>query len=246
MENTVRIGNRELSAAEVLALVRRYQLFPQLLRGILVDEATADYACTEDERRQVLTQFYQQNRIDKEADRQAWLAASGTTAAELEDWILRPLLLEKFKQEKFGPKVETLFLNRKSSLDKVLYSLIRVKDPGVAQELYFRVKEGEEPFSEVARKYSQGAEANTGGLIGPAPLTMPHPAIARALQVSQPGQVWPPTRLDEWYVILRLERFFPAQLDDTTRRQLIDELFETWLKEQMQRAMQEPVGGRTV
>ena len=46
----------------------------------------------------------------------------------------------------------------------MVYSLIRSKDPGVAQELYFRIQEGENTFSELARQYSQGSEAQTGGL----------------------------------------------------------------------------------
>lgn len=69
--------------------------------------------------------------------------------------------------------------------------------------------------------------------MGPSPLTAPHPAIARTLQVSQPGQLWPPVRLEDWYVIVRLEKFFPAQLDESTRRQLIEEMFETWMREQL-------------
>lgn len=50
---------------------------------------------------------------------------------------------------------------------------------------------------------------------------------------SQPGQFWPPTRLAEWSMIIRLEKFFPAQLDEQMRRRLIDELFDNWLKEQI-------------
>jgi hypothetical protein len=34
-------------------------------------------------------------------------------------------------------------------------------------------------------------------------------------------------------VIIRLEKFIPAQLDESRRRRLIDELFETWMREQL-------------
>ncbi|NKB18401.1 MAG: peptidylprolyl isomerase, partial [Pseudanabaena sp. CRU_2_10] len=132
-----------------------------------------------------------------------------------------------------GKKLESYFMTRKPYLDRVLYSLIRTKDLGTAQELYFRIQEGEQSFADLATQYSQGNEAATGGLVGPSPLSAPHPAISRTLAVSQPGQLWPPTRLEEWFIILRLEKFYPAQFDEPTRLQLMEELFESWMKEQI-------------
>jgi hypothetical protein len=39
--------------------------------------------------------------------------------------------------------------------------------------------------------------------------------------------------LAEWFVIIRLEKFLPAQLDESMRRRMIEEMFENWLREQM-------------
>jgi parvulin-like peptidyl-prolyl isomerase len=105
---------------------------------------------------------------------------------------------------------------------------------GIAQELYFRILEGEQTFGELAREYSQGPEAQTDGLIGPVELSVPHPTLAQMLTLSQPGQLCPPTRVGEWLVIVRLEKFIPAQMDDAMRRRLFNECFNTWLQEQLQ------------
>lgn len=43
----------------------------------------------------------------------------------------------------------------------------------------------------------------------------------------------PPTRIGEWYVIVRLEKFIPAQMDESMRRRLLTECFNNWLKEQL-------------
>lgn len=108
-----------------------------------------------------------------------------------------------------------------------------VLDPGLAQELYFRIQEGEQSFAELAREYSQGSEARTGGLLGPMTLSTPHPLIARILFASQPGQLSSPIRIEEWFVIVRLEKLIPAQLDASMRRRLLNELFESWLWKQL-------------
>ncbi len=129
--------------------------------------------------------------------------------------------------------MESYFLTHKSKLDKVVYSLLRTPQQEIATELYFRIESGEQSFAELAREYSQGSEAQTGGLLGPIELTQPHPTLAKMLSISQPGQLWSPIQLGEWFVILRLEKFIPAVLDDTMCQQLLNGLFESWIQQEI-------------
>jgi parvulin-like peptidyl-prolyl isomerase len=154
--------------------------------------------------------------------------------AQRQQALLRQFKLEKFKQAKWGNQSESYFLQRKTRLDRVIYSLLRVKEPALAQELYFRLDGGENTFNELATQYSQGPEANTGGLIGPADIGSCHPQIGQLLRVSQPGQLWSPCRVEEWWVVVRHEKFLPAQMDDAMQRRMVDELFGAWLQEQSQ------------
>lgn len=216
------------------SLLNRYQLMPQLLRGMVIDQAIADFSCTEAERKVAIEEFCRQQQLTSPEVQEAWLHNQGMTREQMAELAIRLVLLEKFKTATWGRKLESYFLTRKASFDWVVYSLIRTKDQGLAQELYFRVQEGEQSFADLARVYSQGPEAYTGGVIGPAPLSKPHPEIARILSISQPGQLWPPRCLEGWFFIIRLEKLFPAQLDEQMRRRLLDELFEAWLQEQMQ------------
>jgi parvulin-like peptidyl-prolyl isomerase len=89
--------------------------------------------------------------------------------------------IEKFKIATWGHKVESysLSLARKISLDQVVYSLIRTKDQGLAQEIYFRIQKGELSFVKLTREYSQGSETHTDGLLGSVPVCQPHPAIEK-------------------------------------------------------------------
>lgn len=206
---------------------------PNCCFELIIDQAIAPIKCTPEEKASACQQFYEKNQLTSETERRAWLAHYGISLEQLEALATRGLRIEKFKQASFGHKLETYFLSRKSKLDKIIYSQIRLKDAGIAQELYFRIQEGEQSFAELAREYSQGPEAQTGGLIGPIEINTAHPALAKMLSASKPGQVLPPIRLGESLVILRLEKFIPAQLDETMRRQLLHELFCTWLQEQI-------------
>ncbi|HEY9861030.1 MAG TPA: peptidylprolyl isomerase [Candidatus Obscuribacterales bacterium] len=229
----LQVGDRAITVAEIIPLLSRYQLLPQLLREVLLDQVITPHTCTPEEVTEACQQFYAQNQLTSEEAQQAWLSQQQLTPEEFGARIERGLRIEKFKQATWGIKLESYFLQRKGQMDKVIYSLVRTQDVGIAQELYFRIQEGEQSFADLAREYSQGPESQTGGLIGPVELSTPHPQLARVLSMSQPGQLWPPTQLGEWVVIVRLEKFIPAQLDEPMRQRLLNELFNNWLQEQL-------------
>nr|WP_230968232.1 peptidylprolyl isomerase [Nostoc sp. WHI] len=121
----------------------------------------------------------------------------------------------------------------KRHFDKVIYSLIRIENRGTANELFFRITEGEQSFAELAREYSQGPEADTSGIIGPVELGTITPNFAQLLCTSQVGIVQAPVPFGDSWVIVRVEKFISAQLDDFMRQRLLQENFETWFKQQL-------------
>jgi parvulin-like peptidyl-prolyl isomerase len=235
MGKSLKIGDQFLTGEEIIPLLEKYQLLPQLAREIVVDRAIEGITCTTDEQKQGYQKFCKQQQIETESDLQEWLKRRNLSPAHLEALVERSVKIEKFKQQTWGNQLESYFLQRKGQFDKVIYSLLRTKDAGVAQELYCRLLEEEATFEELAREYSQGPEAKTGGKVGPVELSNPHPTLAKMLAISEPGQLWPPTRLNEWFVLVRLEESLPAQLDDAMRSQLLNERFNQWLQEQGQK-----------
>lgn len=226
-----------MTAEEVVPRLWQYGLMPHLLREMVIDQATADIQLSEEATASALEAFYQKHQLQSAEQQFNFAQQRGLSPAGLQNLALREEKLEKFKQETWGPKLESYFLQRKNRLDRILYSLIRTKEAGLAQELYFRINDDGEPFADLAREYSEGQEAQTGGLIGPVELSVPHPALARILSISQPGQLWPPTRVGEWYIIVRLEKFLPSKLDDSTRQRLLDEMYTNWLREQLETSL---------
>jgi parvulin-like peptidyl-prolyl isomerase len=219
---------------EILSFLNRYQLIPQLARGIAIDQAIASFSCTETERRTAIIQFREQQQLTSPVALNVWLQKHQMTMEAMEEFAIRTVLVEKFKRTTWGNKLESYFLKRKADLDQVVYSLIRTQDGELAQELYFRIREGEQSFAQLAPQYSQGTEVHTGGLLGPVPLSQPHPSIRNLLSASQPGQLWLPCIVSDWFVIIRLEKFLPAQFDASMQQYLLNELFETWLQAKIQ------------
>ena len=233
MTPILQVGDRTITAEQIIPLLTSYQMLPRLLVEIIIDQAIAPITCTPEEIAYNYSLFCQKNQLSTETEFQAWLERYHMTPDQLAALATRSLKIEKFKQATWGHKLESYFLSCKSQLDMVIYGLIRTQDMAIAQELYFRILEQEESFAEIARKYSQGSEAQTDGCIGPVALSSCHPTLAKMLSHSQPGQLWTPMQIGEWIVIVRLEKLIPAQLDETMRQQLLNELFAQELQKQL-------------
>ena len=234
MSVVLEVDNQVYTAEDLVPLLTQYQILPKLAQEILTDKAIAGVECSEEENKKTFTQFCQQNQLNSEEQVQKWLDKQGMNHEQLQSLITKKLRIDRYKKETWNDQVDAYFIKRKSQLDRVVYSLIRVEKPEVAQELYFRIKDDRNAFSSLAMEYSQGTEAQTGGLIGPVEINAPHPKIAQILATCQPGQLVPPTRVGEWIVVVRLENYISAKLDGPMRQRMLDELFNRWLNESIQ------------
>ena len=234
MSVVLEVDNQVYTAEDLIPLLTKYQMLPKIAQEILIDKAIAGIECSEEENTSIYNQFCQQNQLTSQEQVQDWLDKQGMNREQLQNLITKRLRIDKYKQQTWGDMIDAHFIKRKSQLDRVVYSLIRVEKPELAQELYFRIKDDENTFSNLAMEYSQGTEAQTGGLIGPVEINAPHPKIAQILATCQPGQLVPPTRVGEWIVIIRLENYISAKLDDAMRQRMLDELFNRWLNQSVQ------------
>ena len=135
----------------VIPLLASYQMMPQLLRERIIDRAIAPIEYTPQEIDQAYQKFYQTNRINSDKELQVWLQRHNMTVPQLELAVIRPLKIQKFKQQIWRTQLESYFWQRKADLDLVIYSTIKLADQDLAQELFFRISEGEQTFIEAAK-----------------------------------------------------------------------------------------------
>ncbi|MGF2035078.1 MAG: peptidylprolyl isomerase [Nostoc sp. CmiVER01] len=228
-------GHSYISALpkEIIPFLASYNLIGQLLSQSIIESAIAPITCTQAETSHALEQFYQHWDLTSEQKIQDWCSRYCLTQEQLELFATRKLRVEKFKQITWGHQLESYFLKYKKHFDKAIYSLIRTENRETANELFFRITEGEQSFAELAREYSQGTEADTGGIVGPVELGTLTPNFAQLLCTRQVGIVQPPILFGESWVILRVEKFITAQFDNFMRQRLLQENFEAWFQQQV-------------
>ena len=69
--------------------------------------------------------------------------------------------------------------------------------------------------------FSEGPERDNHGQVGPVPLSQAHPVLVDKLRTSRPGQLWNRFSLKDIWVILRLDEWEGARLDEATRQLLL-------------------------
>ena len=216
----------------VLDELRRHNLLQSLIRRRVVAEAVADESLDTDLVEAAMQQFCTQAGLQDDAALEAYLTTNGLQREHLNWQVELPLRIRQHCQEHFQHKAEAHFLSRKNQLDRVVYSLLRVQDPFLARELYLRLDGGEANFADLAAEFSQGPERQTKGIVGPVPLTQAHPALAERLRTSPAGQLLEPFKIAEWWLVVRLENYTPANFDEAMAQQMSSELFERWVDEQ--------------
>ena len=221
-------SSRQLASWGLLRQARREAAIDDYLQSIPPPPA--------EQLKGMLEQWCQQQRIDSPQTLQRWQHQQGLSPEQWQQFVARRWRWLLWCEQNLEPKLNSHYLERKSQLDQVSYSLLRVKDQHLANELHLRIKEGEASFEEIASEYSEGPERQQGGRLGPVPLSQPHPMLAKLLQVSTPGQLWPPKQLENWWIVVRLEELHCTELNDSLKQRLLFELGDQHLEEQLSAA----------
>tara|TARA_B100000579_G_scaffold98667_1_gene78285 strand:- start:374 stop:1099 length:726 start_codon:yes stop_codon:yes gene_type:complete len=222
---------------EITQLLIQHELLDILIKKELLNEELNKISLKDDEESEIKRMIYQKEKLSDDFDFKNWLEKNDTNEEDFLKEISKPLRLNKYCLNEFSTKTEARFLAKKDMLGQVTYNLIRVKDFFQAQELYLRIQEEPLMFGSLAKAYSLGPEKNTQGLVGPAPLNQGHQGILGELKTAKIGELIQPIKIEEFWVILRLESRIEAKLDENMKINLAKELFNEYLTQKTNEAI---------
>ena len=201
----------------------KQELQTQIINNVEIDATTIE---------NVKKFFMQNEKLSNEEELDNWLKIKSMNQEIFLDRLLQPIKINKYSSENFGHQVHSHFLSRKSALDQIIYSLLRVKDFYVAKELYLRLQSNEENFASLAKQYSEGNEKHTMGIMGPVAIDQAHPLLTNVLKKSKIGEISEPFKVNEFWVIVRTESFIEAILDKQMETNMANELFTLYIEEE--------------
>ena len=226
--NTLKCINKE-----VYDLLSRNQLINSLIKSELISSTLSEIEVTEEMKKEIKKTIFKNQNLQNEDQFHEWLKSKKSNEKQLIDIISKNQRLENYCLEKYSHMAEARFLKRKDGMDQVTYSLIRVKDLFLAQEIFLRIEENPSTFGDLANQYSIGLENSSRGIVGPVALNQGHPQLVSLLKNSTIGEVNLPTKIQDFWVITRLENLKKATLTDATIKILSQEIFNDWLDDKV-------------
>ena len=225
------------SPQELNRIARQQGLCLAIAQASVYDEICQAVSLSREEEIAAMQAYLAQQGVADNSQMEQFLKLKGWSEADLTYFATKGERLQRFQEKVFSDGVSLRFLEQKLDLDQISYSLIRVSDGDLAFELHQRLQEGEASFEQLAANHSEGSERNSQGRIGPVPLNQAHPAVVNKLRTSEAGQLWPPFFLENIWLILRLDQWEGARLNDAMRDALLDQLFEEWVDERVQQRL---------
>ena len=223
---------KRLISSDGRALLQNYNLLRPLVEQMVMTAAIADINVSEDAMNDARLELLQQQGLETLEQWPQLMESIGRPEQEVVAQLQRVVQRQLFMRERFAPKAEARFLERKNELDQVVYSLLRLKNSFLARELYLQIDSNESNFADLAKRYAEGPERNTNGIVGPVSLTQAHPTLVEKLRVAQPGVLLEPFRISDWWLVVRLERYSPATFTDEVSDQMCEEMFDAWIEEE--------------
>lgn len=234
MENPwLKIDELRVNIENIPALLDRYNLLPDFLRRLLETKYTSQIIPKKDDQISFFQGFLKDKNLHGKESLNQWLAENGLDDKRLDTMLYEKLQVEIFKKQMFEDKIDSTFLKQKESLDRVMYSILRVKTNDQAYELFTQIEEMESNFSDLAASYSLGTERSFNGIIGPVELGRLDPALRERLKTSKSGQLWPPFEFRNNWVVLRLEKHLPSKLDDNMKSRIRNSMYEDWINKKV-------------
>ena len=204
------------------------------VKKVLVDYLISGVKLTANIESQAIKTFCSKNKLETDKLLNSYLEENALTRQDFINQILLPYKLNIISKDKFKSHLKSYFLEHKENLDEYIYTLLRVKSSDLAYELYLQIESDEKDFSSLARLYSEGAEKYSSGLVGPSTLVNTHPILKKHIISAEPGKIIEPKFVDQWWIIIRLEKYIPAKFDISTQNKLamqfLDELIESKTK----------------
>ena len=230
------VDDQPISGPELINLLRRCGQLPNLLREWLLDRAMAELSLDDGEEDRLLQEFRQNQGLESEEAFAGFLQQRQLSETLLRQSLSRPLKVVRYREERWGPRVNSLYLQHKDRHDRIRYRNLQSIDADVMQEVYFRLKDGEESWESLARQFHPGdPEANA--LQGPVPVASVEAALLVELHRAGPGKLLKPLQIGGEVVVAQLEEVIPAEFNDELRTQLLRDAFDAWLAEECSRML---------
>ncbi len=175
------------------------------------------------------------NKLNNADDTWTWLEKHGLSLDDFEEMVYSSVIFGKLSQHLFKDKIEPYFFERQLDYTGAIMYEVVLDDEDLAIELFYAIQEGEMSFHDVAHKYIQETELRRkGGYLGIVRRQDLKPEVSAGVFAATPPQILKPIVTSKGIHLIFVEEIIQPQLDNKLCNQIMADLFDKWIKQQIQ------------
>jgi len=231
------LDNQPVSTIEVMAVLRKERKLPELVKNLVLDRTLSQVKLSPERQSELVREFRQQQKLESDEAFTGFLQKNYISETLFRQTLSRPHQVVQFREERWGPRANSLYLKHKDRYDRIHYRRLQCGNADVMQEVFFRLKDKEDSWETMAHQFP-GTPANAGALQQGIPASQIEAPLLAALRKAGPGVVLRPLRLDaNTVVVAELESIEARRFDDELRTLILRQEFDSWLQEECSRML---------
>ena len=231
------MDDQPVSTAEVMAVLRKERKLPELVKNLVLDRTLSQVTLTPERVAELVRDFRQQRKLESEEAYSDFLHKNHLTQSLVKQSLSRPEQIVQYREERWGPRANSLYLKHKDRYDKITYRRLQAPNADVMQEVFFRLKDKEDSWDTMSKQFP-GAQANLGGRQIAIPAADVEAPLLAALRKTGANVVIRPLRLNPTTGVgAELENIEPSSFDDELRTVILRQEFDSWLQEECSRML---------
>ncbi|KYC38055.1 peptidylprolyl isomerase [Scytonema hofmannii PCC 7110] len=217
---------RSCKIAEIAALAERDAL-------ILRTCEQFDITVSDEELQVAGDAFRLEHKLLGASETLAWVEAQQITIEDWSEGIRVSLLTKKLREHLFGAAVDGQYVGNREQFKRVALSQIIVLDEIEAVKIATALREENASFYALAVAHSKGKKSQeNGGFVGIQFIAELMKELVDAIANVKEGEVVGPIRTKLGYHIIRVEKWFPPQLNESVKERIMEPFFQAWLQQQ--------------
>lgn len=235
-ETVLKLDNMEIKGGDIVDVLRLKWQMPMLVQELVLNNAIKNISVDKEEEIEILNQFKEGQGLTNNDAYKEFLKTNYIDEILLMRHLTRPIKIVRYREERWGPYANSLYLKNKDKYDTIKYKKIESINENVMQEIYFRLKDKEETWESLVKNI-QGNQINAVINMGPVPVSQIDSRIVNLLRKSGPNRITKPTRVGEVTIVAELESLETNHFNDELKTLILRDEFENWLQSESNRML---------
>lgn len=224
-----------LTASEVMEVLCREQKLQEIMKHLALDRALKNMTVSPAHTEKLLNSFREQQNLQTEQAFREYLQERKLNEKLLKEKLCRPDQVVQYREERWGPRANSLYLKHKDEYDLITYSRLESGNKDVMQEVYFRLKDKEETWEAMAQQFAGGNPSANARKVS-VPANTIEPPLLEKLRAAGPRVVIEPVQINNGVtVVAELEKIDASSLNEELRAAIMQKEFNNWLEEESTR-----------